>query len=350
MNPPAVETTSSPRLPTAGPVALSQYLAGKVLHLILMPTEKCNFRCVYCYEDFEHGRMSRPVVQGLCRLLAGRVPTLDSLTIQWFGGEPLLELPIIEEVQGHVRQLGQLYPSLRARAGMTTNGYRLSREVLTRLVDLGVRSYQISIDGPQAAHDARRMRGCGAGTFDRVWTNLLAAHASDLDFKIRLRIHVDRENRDEIPTLLDSLAMAIGGDERFEVFLRPVSRLGGPNDDTLPVLVGEETAVVEELRRLAADLGLTIHVPGGAKPCYAAAANSFVIRSTGEIAKCTVAFQHPNNRVGRLHPDGTATLDNAKINGWVRGLFSGEAAELRCPMHGFADRTPTSGALRIVSA
>ncbi len=328
--------------------AISPYVAGNVLHLILMPTEKCNFRCVYCYEDFEHGRMSRPIVQGLCRLLASRSPTLDSLTIQWFGGEPLLELPIIEEVQNHLRRLSQEHPGLRAKAGMTTNGYLLSREVLTRLVDLGVRSYQISIDGPKAAHDTRRMRGCGAGTFDRVWSNLLAAHRSKLDFKIRLRIHVDRENRDEIPTLLDSLAAELGDDQRFEVFLRPVSRLGGPNDDTLPVLVGEETAVVDELRRSAARLGLTVHIPGGAKPCYAAAANSYVIRSTGEIAKCTVAFQHPNNRVGQLHPDGTATLDNGKINGWVRGLFSGEAAELRCPMHGFAD-SPPSG-LRVLSA
>ncbi len=341
---PATRNDAAPRLVSP------QYVAGNVLHLILMPTEKCNFRCTYCYEDFEHGRMPRPVVEGLCRLLAGRAPCLDSLTIEWFGGEPLLELAIIEEVQGHVCRLGREHSGLRAKAGMTTNGYFLFRETLTRLVDLGVKSYQISLDGPRAAHDARRKQGCGAGTFDRVWSNLLAAHASDLDFKIRLRIHVDRENRVEIPALLESLAAEIGGDERFEVFLRPVSRLGGPNDDTLPVLGGEETAVVEELRQLAAEVGLTVHVPGGEKPCYAAAANSFVIRSTGEIAKCTVAFQHPNNRVGQLHPDGRATLDNGKINGWVRGLFSGDAEELRCPMKGFADDRPLARRLTVISA
>ncbi len=343
MTSPTAETTAAPR------PAISQHVAGNVLHLILMPTEKCNFRCVYCYEDFEYGRMSRSVIQGLCRLLEGRAPALDALTIQWFGGDPLLELPIIEEVQGHVLRLARQHCDLRAKAGMTTNGYLLSGEVLTRLVDLGVRSYQISLDGPAAAHDARRLRGDGAGTFDRIWANLLAAHTSKLDFNIRLRVHVDRENRDEIPILLEDLATEIGDDERFEVFLRPVSRLGGPNDDTLPVLRGSETAVVDELRGRAVALGLKVHVPGGSKPCYAAAANSFVIRSTGEIAKCTVAFQHPNNRVGQLHPDGTATLDNAKINGWVRGLFSGDAEELRCPMKGFAD-SRSAGGLRILSA
>ena len=74
-----------------------------------------------------------------------------------------------------------------------------------------------------------------------------------------------------------------------------------------------------------------------------------MIRSTGEIAKCTVALKHPNNRIGRLNPDGTATLDNEKINGWVRGLFSGDSGELHCPMVGFADRQPSSTGLPVLN-
>ena len=47
----------------------SGYLASNLLHLILMPTEQCNFRCTYCYEDFAHDRMSPRVVAGIKRLL-----------------------------------------------------------------------------------------------------------------------------------------------------------------------------------------------------------------------------------------------------------------------------------------
>ena len=33
-------------------------ISPRIQELILLPTEKCNFRCTYCYEDFELGKMS----------------------------------------------------------------------------------------------------------------------------------------------------------------------------------------------------------------------------------------------------------------------------------------------------
>lgn len=330
--------------------AIPLFVAGDVLHLILMPTEKCNFRCTYCYEDFVHGRMARPMIDGIRKLVESRAPGLRSLTFEWFGGEPLLEQPIIEEIQAHVQRLAVEHAPLEFRASMTTNGYFLSPGVLSRLIRLGVSAFQISLDGTVATHDARRRMGDGSGTFDRIWSNLLAARRSDLEFQITLRTHVDRDNHVALPDYLEMLSRELSGDDRFEVYLRPVSRLGGPNDDAIPVLGSREAEVVEDLRDRAEELGLRLSAPSGPDACYAAAANSFVIRSTGEIAKCTVAFQHPNNRVGRLHADGTATLDNAKINGWVRGLFSGDEKELRCPMKGFADSRPAQGALNVLPA
>lgn len=33
--------------------------------LIILPTEKCNFRCTYCYEDFLISKMKEPVQIGV---------------------------------------------------------------------------------------------------------------------------------------------------------------------------------------------------------------------------------------------------------------------------------------------
>ncbi len=314
-------------------------VASNLMGLILMPTEQCNFRCTYCYEDFVHQRMSAGTVEGIKRWLLRRVSNLDVLTLSWFGGEPMLAFDVVEEVQALALAQARDHRRLNVRASMTTNGSLLTARRLDRLLELGVTRYQISLDGPPEVHDRRRIKAGGQGTFDCIWKNLKAARDSDGRFEMVVRIHVDRDNRTMLPAFLQRLAVAFGGDARFRVFIRQLSRLGGPGDAELPVLAGDEgTRVIAELRQLTQSLDLTQHVgnaPGVA--CYAAAANSFVVRANGDLAKCTVALSHPNNRVGRIRRDGRLEFDNEKICQWTRGLFSGDAEELRCPMNGYSD-------------
>nr|WP_223812004.1 hypothetical protein [Geobacillus sp. 46C-IIa] len=65
-----------------------------VMPLVILSTEACNFRCVYCYQDFLRGQMKREVIDGLKRFLAETIPRLTHLTVSWFGGEPLLALDV----------------------------------------------------------------------------------------------------------------------------------------------------------------------------------------------------------------------------------------------------------------
>jgi hypothetical protein len=37
---------------------IAEAISPRIQELILLPTEKCNFRCTYCYEDFDLGKMS----------------------------------------------------------------------------------------------------------------------------------------------------------------------------------------------------------------------------------------------------------------------------------------------------
>ncbi|TOB11935.1 radical SAM protein, partial [Vibrio parahaemolyticus] len=71
-------------------IDIAESLSPRGLQLIIFPTEKCNFRCTYCYEKFEVGRMSNELIQGIKKFLEVRIPELDRLVISWFGGEPLL--------------------------------------------------------------------------------------------------------------------------------------------------------------------------------------------------------------------------------------------------------------------
>lgn len=319
---------------------LAGALSNRRLELILMPTEACNFRCTYCYEDFALGRMSRELVVGLEKLMEARAPGLDSLTLSWFGGEPTLALDHVLRLQEHALGLRRAHPGLAVHGIMTTNGWKLVPEVFERLVERGVSEYQISFDGPAEQHDARRRRLGGRPSFERIWANVLAMRDSDLRFQVVLRLHVDRENVDSYFGFVERIRDELGPDRRFSVYLKQLNRYGGPNNDAIPVLEGEEDArrYLALQRHVEELLGAPPAAKAGGKPapgaCYAAHGNSFVVRSDGRIQKCTVALDHPANTVGRLRPDGTLEIESPRMRPWMRGLFSGESGELLCPLIG----------------
>lgn len=321
------------------PARLRECLAADILHLILMPTEACNFRCTYCYEDFKLARMEPGVVRGVKNLLTSRASELTQLDIAWFGGEPLLARDIIEDVMLHAQALRRVHPQLAVRSDITTNAWVLTRTVFERLLELGVSRYQISFDGPRDHHDKKRVLAGGRGTFDRVWKNLCAMRDVPGEFKVIVRVHVDRDNVEAVPRFLDEFQAVFAGDARFEVFLRNLARLGGPNDAALNVFdEHDEDLSIRALEHYVRDRDLVPYdVSQGSAICYASKANSYLVRGDGRLNKCTQALEHPANQVGRIREDGTMEITSERMLRWMRGLRSAHPIELLCPMIGFAE-------------
>lgn len=51
-----------------------------LLHLIILPTENCNFRCIYCYESFKKGKIKKEVVRGIKNFIYHRIKKLTTFT------------------------------------------------------------------------------------------------------------------------------------------------------------------------------------------------------------------------------------------------------------------------------
>lgn len=180
----------------------------------------------------------------------------------------------------------------------------------------------------------------GQGTFDRIWRNLLEAWGLDRQFRIVVRVHVGRDNQDDLLRLLEMFRDSFGGDDRFGIFARKLFRLGGRSEGCDQLLDAREAAAaVDAVRRHAEKLGLTGKGDYGRAEGYGCSGPtpySFVVRADGTLQKCPVTLSHPANTIGRLHEDGRVTLEPAKIRPWLRGLASGDEAELACPAHGLA--------------
>jgi uncharacterized protein len=280
--------------------------------------------------------MAAWVVVAIKRLISERVDGLSLLALDWFGGEPLLAMDIVEEVQNHAMALAADHDGLSVRSAINTNAFLLDQERFRRLLHCGVSELQIALDGPRKSHDASRVTAGGSGTFDRIWANLLAAKEVEETFELTVRLQLADQSAECILEFLELYCKELGSDDRFKLSVVPLANLGPVSDWSIDRRVAVEVA--EVARKNAQALGVRLHTSSAGKSvCHAARANSFVVRSDGTLAKCVVALRHPENRVGRFLEDGRVELDAQKMGRWMRGLESGDETELGCPMLGYAD-------------
>jgi len=310
-------------------------LSSKIFNLIILPTEKCNFRCTYCYEDFEFGRMSGSVATAIKRLISRRISGLSSLSISWFGGEPLLAKDIVQDIGSFSHKICE-ERGVRFRASFTTNGYLLTPDLFSYFLDISHREYQITLDGDEEWHDRTRVQANRKATFSKIWSNLISYKNISGNFSIMLRLHVHRDNIESQKRLYARLQSEILDDKRFYTYFHKVSNLSPDRKIDEGVLDRKSYLdAIEYITNSAA--GANAKKPKSEEHldgyiCYAAKPNSLMIRANGDIGKCTVALNDDRNRIGRINGDGTLELSNAKLQRWFHGYSDMSEQALGCPL------------------
>ena len=309
-------------------------LSSKYQHMIVMPTEKCNFRCTYCYEKFDIGQMKPNVVNSVKKFASKRIEEVSTFHLGWFGGEPLMAKKVLLDISDHCFNECQKN-NVSFFGSITSNGFLLDEEYFSRLVATGIKEYQISIDGPKQLHNKTRILANGEGTFEQITKNIDSALKTDLDFKIILRVHFLDDTLDQILDFVDFINTN-WMDERLVVHFAPIQKLGGENDDSLQVVKNnKKNEILDLLRSKLAkkEQAFVLNNPSTPYVCYASKMNSVVIRADGRISKCTVALYNDKNIVGRINDDGSLQLDTKKYKRWGVGLETGNVQEIACPSH-----------------
>ena len=74
----------------------SRYLQSQYnrdsLAITIMPTDSCNFKCFYCFQDKKALHMSNDTAKALVNFIDSKLYGVKTLKVTWFGGEPLLAL------------------------------------------------------------------------------------------------------------------------------------------------------------------------------------------------------------------------------------------------------------------
>jgi len=147
----------------------------KIESIVLNVTEACNFRCKYCiYSGLYKGERTHSfksmTLDTALKSLDVLLPhTSDLLVVSFYGGEPLLNFNLIKAVTEYLDK-NLKGSSKKLVYSLTTNGSLLARH-LDFLIE---KEFQIavSIDGPKALHDSRRVYANSGKSFDDVYSNI----------------------------------------------------------------------------------------------------------------------------------------------------------------------------------
>jgi sulfatase maturation enzyme AslB (radical SAM superfamily) len=260
-----------------------------VRSLEVVLTTSCNLNCAYCFQDVRTDRsMSWSVLRSALDLLLHSEHPKPELT--FYGGEPLLELPLI------TRAIEYLDANKGGKVAVSifSNGTLLDRGTMRFFARHGVQT-QISFDGTERAQELR-----APGTFgriDRALSRLRDEHPEFLREHCSVAITLSSRN---LEYLADSFADLVDRGVGEIVVSALITHDEGWRPKTIEVL----TAQIEQILRLSIERdGHTGQVPfapfkpaepgvpqpeGTTTMCSAAGTTSPAVDVDGQVYGCVM--------------------------------------------------------------
>lgn len=139
--------------------------------LCLHIAHDCNLACRYCFaeEGEYHGRralMSYEVGKAALDFLIANSGSRRNLEVDFFGGEPTLNLEVVKRLVAYGRQQEKLH-NKNFRFTLTTNGVLLNEEIM-EFANHEMANVVLSIDGRKEVNDHMRPFRSGAGSYDLI--------------------------------------------------------------------------------------------------------------------------------------------------------------------------------------
>ncbi len=285
--------------------------ADRSYYLVVNPTLECNFKCWYCYEEHPKGHMTKEILGRLKKCIEYLVVNrrIDSLSLGWFGGEPLLYFDeIIYPLSLHAKQVCEVN-HIPFYTSATTNASKINMEMVVKMKEIGMTSFQITIDGDEKRHDKIRNEN-GEPSFQKIMNNitLLCEHLPNIH--ITLRVNYDNQ------TLQQSDMSSIF--KKIPAIYRPIIYVNFQRVWQTVEKSNNESVERKNLHELCRELGFrdggisNSFMPDGFYKCYADRDNYAEINYDGKVYRCTARGYDDQYVMGELKEDGRIVWNEKK--------------------------------------
>ena len=139
--------------------------------LCLHVAHTCNLNCSYCFASQgkyqgERALMTFEVGKQAFDFLIAHSGTRRNLEVDFFGGEPLMNLDVVKELVAYARSIEKEH-NKNFRFTLTTNGVLLDDET-TEFLNREMSNVVLSLDGRREVHDRFRRDYMGRGSYDLI--------------------------------------------------------------------------------------------------------------------------------------------------------------------------------------
>lgn len=281
-------------------------------------SSRCNLHCRYCFylDKTQHPLMSEETLEAFIRQQIAAQPG-DAVQFAWQGGEPTLcGLDFFRRVAA----LQQRYAAgKRIYNAFQTNAMLLNDE-WCRFFKQHDWLVGVSLDGPEAMHDAMRVSRSGSPTHQRVLRAIETLKAHEVEFN--LLVVVGRHNCSQ-PALLYRYLRELGTPFLQFIPLLEMTHCHIPDDNSVSArswgafLCGVfDVWVREDVGRTFVQLfDSTLGVWNGfsSRMCSLSetCGRAFALESNGDVYQCD-HYVYPSFRLGNIHHTTLCTLSESQ--------------------------------------
>lgn len=277
--------------------------------MVLIPTMNCNYSCWYCVQSHVPSLMSEETKEKILLFIQKKIESgdIETLQIEWFGGEPFMQFKkIVKPLGEKINQLCRNY-KIPVTQSATTNGYFLTQPIVNDLKNLGFKMFQITLDGDREHHNKIKYQDRCESTFDHVLNNIKNILLESDDMQVLLRINYDYSNIS--PEILNQVNEIIPKEIRNRIIIFPQKVWQAkPNH--------EKSVELFELWKQFKKVGYGFRHPlinNGGESCYVNRKNYVTINYNGDVVKCTSDGNFEQDgliKPGKIDSNGNLTWED----------------------------------------
>ena len=282
-------------------------------------TLDCNLACPYCFED--HFRGNHAMDEETARRLVAHIKREQieqgrDVELRFYGGEPLMAVPRLKEIARPLLDAAAIAGTTFS-CSLVTNATLLTRPVVEDLLPFGLKSAQITLDGPPEIHNQQRPFVSGHGSFKTILENLHSVY--DL-ITLKPGGNCTRENFHQFPAMLDALLDAdIDPAKLGAVQFAPIHPKSGSQSTHGSVCsFGSEPWLIEAnlfLREETLRRGFAVEKPQMGI-CMIELTNTLVVNHDGTLYKCPPLMGWPELAIGTLATGIKDYSQSHKLDVW----------------------------------